>query len=122
MFREERRPDYLHMFRNFSPENFLRVFNAAGWVVGNTSSSIREGAFLGVPAVNIGHRQMGRERSDNVMDVGHNTDEIERAIRAQLAHGRYSRSTLYGDGRAGMRIASILGEIPMPPIQKSLVF
>ena len=46
-------------------------------------------------------------------------DEIERAIRIQIQHGRYERSTLFGDGRAGRRIADILAEARFR-IQKQL--
>lgn len=120
MFREHEQPNYLRLHRNFSVEDFARVMNAAGCVVGNTSSSLREGAFLGAPAVNIGNRQRGRERAANVIDVPHDADAIERAVRAQLANGRYARSTLYGDGQAAARIAEHLARVPLRPIQKTL--
>jgi UDP-hydrolysing UDP-N-acetyl-D-glucosamine 2-epimerase len=119
-FREQRNPQYLHMFRNFPPEDFLRVLNAAGCVVGNTSAGIREAAYLGVPSVNIGNRQFGRERAENVYDVPHDANAIESAIRFQLAKGRYAPSTLYGDGTAGRRITDILATIERPRQQKKL--
>lgn len=120
MLREHERPDYLHLYRNFSVEDFARVMNTAGCMVGNTSASLREGAFLGVPAVNIGTRQQGRERAENVIDAPHDPDKIEQAIRFQLSNGRYPRSTLYGDGKAAGRIAEHLATVPLKPIQKTL--
>lgn len=122
LFRELERPSYLHFVRNFAVEDYARVMKAAGCVVGNTSSSLREGAFLGAPAVNIGSRQQGRERAPNVMDVPYDADAIEAAIRAQLAHGPYPPSTLYGDGHAAVRIAEHLATVPLHPIQKSLTY
>ena len=62
------------------------------------------------PRVNIGTRQQGRERGHNVIDVGYDAGAIERAVRVQIQHGKYERSTLFGDGRAGARIADILAE------------
>lgn len=122
VFREQERPAYLHFYRNFSVEDFARVMNAAGCAVGNTSSSIREGSYLGTPAVNIGSRQHGRERAANVVDVPNEADAIEQAIRTQLAAGRYERSTLYGDGRAAERIAARLAAVPLKPVQKVLTY
>ena len=56
-FREVERPSWLRMHRNFTVEDYARLLNAASCIVGNSSSALREGAFLGTPAVNIGSRQ-----------------------------------------------------------------
>lgn len=77
-------------------------------LVGNSSSGIRECAFLGVPVVNIGTRQKGRARGANVIDVGHEARAIVEATRRQIAHGRYPSDPIYGDGRSGERIAAAL--------------
>jgi UDP-N-acetylglucosamine 2-epimerase len=94
---------------------------SCGCVVGNSSAPIREGAFLGVPAVNIGTRQRGRDRGANVLDAGYNRTDIVNAIRQQLTHGRYASDPLYGDGKAGGRIADLLARVPLS-VQKRLVF
>ena len=64
---------------------------------------------------------MGRDRGPNVIDVGYDRREVAAAIRRQLAHGRYPADHLYGDGRAGGRIADLLARVPLR-IQKRLVF
>jgi UDP-hydrolysing UDP-N-acetyl-D-glucosamine 2-epimerase len=120
-FREKRRPEYIRFYKNFPIETYIRLMLSCACVVGNSSAPIREGAFLGVPAVNIGTRQMGRDRGPNVIDVGYDRREIAAAIRRQLAHGRYPADHLYGDGRAGGRIADLLARVPLR-IQKRLVF
>ena len=61
---------YLHFYRNFSPEDYARLVNNSRCIVGNSSSGLREGAFLGVPCVNVGSRQSGRERAANVRLAG----------------------------------------------------
>lgn len=119
MFREKEKPDYMHFYRNFSPEDYARLINNSHCVVGNSSSGLREGAFLGVPCVNIGSRQRGRERAENVIDVPYNADAIEKAIQTQLKHGRYSCSDLFGNGMAGQKIADILAVHPLS-INKTL--
>lgn len=119
VFRERHRPDYMHFYRNFSPEDYARLINNAHCLVGNSSSGLREGAFLGVPCVNIGSRQRGRERASNVVDATYDAREIEAAILRQLDHGRYPRSLMFGDGSAGARITDVLAEVPLS-IEKRL--
>jgi UDP-hydrolysing UDP-N-acetyl-D-glucosamine 2-epimerase len=120
-FRESRKPEKMHFYINFAIEDYARLLNNAACLVGNSSSALREGAFLGVPAVNIGTRQSGREHGKNVVHVGYDSEAIEAAIRRQIAHGRYERSTLFGDGRAGQRIADLLSESDMR-VQKKLSY
>jgi UDP-hydrolysing UDP-N-acetyl-D-glucosamine 2-epimerase len=107
----------LRIFKHFTPEDFYRVLNAAEVAVGNSSSFIREGSYLGTPAVIVGSRQQGRERVKNVVEVSQNRDEIAEAIKRQLKRGRYPPSALFGDGNASERIAEILASIE-PAIQK----
>jgi UDP-hydrolysing UDP-N-acetyl-D-glucosamine 2-epimerase len=112
-FREQERPANIHFFKNMAPTDFLRLLYNSRCLVGNSSVGIRECSFLGVPVVNIGSRQAGRERGRNVLDVGYNRREIIDAIRNHMENGRYQPDRLYGDGRAGERIAQWLAETPL---------
>jgi UDP-hydrolysing UDP-N-acetyl-D-glucosamine 2-epimerase len=113
MFRE-RHPDALiHFFRGLEPMDFIRLVYNSRTVVGNSSVGIRECSYLGVPVVNIGTRQEGRERGVNVIDVDYSNDVIEDALRTQLTHGAYPKDELYGDGKAGKKIADLLAGIPL---------
>ena len=103
----------LHFFKNLPSDDYIRLMAKTAALVGNSSSAIREGAFIGTPAVNIGPRQEGRDRGSNVVDVGYDKDEIADAIRRQVEHGRYDPEPIYGDGSAGQRIADILAEEPL---------
>jgi len=120
-FREKRHPEYIRFYKNFPIETYVRLMLLCGCAVGNSSAPIREGAFLGVPAVNIGTRQSGRDRGPNVLDVGYDRREIVDGIRRQLAHGRFESDALYGDGRAGGRIADVLARATLT-VQKRLTF
>jgi UDP-hydrolysing UDP-N-acetyl-D-glucosamine 2-epimerase len=108
VFREHEQMQGLHLFRNMYPEDFLKLVNSSTCIVGNSSVAIRECSFLGVPAVNIGSRQQGRERGRNVLDVPHDRHAIRGAIEQHRAAGRPGRDELYGDGHAGQRIAASL--------------
>ena len=107
-FRETRDIRDTYFFKNLAPEDFLRLLDGASCLVGNSSVGIREAAFLGLPVVNVGTRQQGRDRAENVIDVDHDREAIVRAVQEQVGRGRYARSDLYGDGRAGERAAELL--------------
>jgi len=121
MFRESEEPDYIHFYKNFSPEDYVRLIANCVCQIGNSSSALREGSFLGVPAVNIGSRQSGRECGDNVLHVGYDAKEIEQAIQNQITHGAYNPSPIFGDGNAGEKIAEILATTVFK-IQKRLSY
>jgi UDP-hydrolysing UDP-N-acetyl-D-glucosamine 2-epimerase len=121
VFRERENPDNLHLFRNMFPEDFLRLLVHSTAIVGNSSVAIRECSFLGVPAVNVGTRQQGRERGANVIDVEHDRTAITDAIREHGTRGRPGADHLYGDGRAGQRIADCLATAPLT-IEKRLTY
>lgn len=120
-FREHYRHEYIRFYKNFSVETYVRLMMRCACMVGNSSAAIREGAFLGVPAVNIGTRQMGRERGRNVIDVDYDREQIVDAIQRQLHNGRYPSEHIYGDGHAGERIADILSCCPVQ-IQKRITY
>ena len=119
LFREHGEDLGFHFFRNLPPEMFIKVMAHCACMVGNSSAALREGAFLGVPAVNVGTRQRLRETGPNVLRVGHDSDEIADAIRQQMDHGTYPSDHLFGDGTAGVKIADVLATY-RPAIQKKL--
>lgn len=107
-FREAGNGKNIHYFRNMGPHDFLKLLYNSQVLVGNSSVGIRECGFLGIPTVNIGTRQGGRERGFNVVDVPHDRSAIQRAITQQLQIKRAKPSNVYGDGSAGKRIAELL--------------
>ena len=121
VFREMEQPDNFHLFRNMFPEDFLRLLKNSTAIVGNSSVALRECSFLGVSAVNIGSRQQGRERGQNVIDVDHDRDAITGAIQEHVKRGHSNADHLYGDGRAGIRIADCLASTQFK-IEKMLTY
>jgi UDP-N-acetylglucosamine 2-epimerase len=107
-FRETGDSRAFHFYKNFGPEDYLQLIYNSACLIGNSSSGIRESAFLGIPTVNIGGRQALRERGPNVVDVDYDSEAIESACRSQVSHGNYASSQLFGDGTAGEQIANIL--------------
>jgi UDP-hydrolysing UDP-N-acetyl-D-glucosamine 2-epimerase len=107
----EKNPNCKILFvRNFSVEDYARVLNNASCAIGNSSSFIREGSFLGTPSVIIGTRQNSREKGENVIEVNHDYNQIYDAVISQLNHGRYKSEKIFGDGSAGTKIANFLAK------------
>jgi len=120
-WRERGRDHKMRFFKNLPTALYIHLMSKTSCLVGNSSSGIREGAFVGTPCVNIGSRQNMRERGSNVLDAGHGRDEINSAIQKQLSHGRYAMEPIYGDGSAGPQIAAILSTCEVE-IQKRIQY
>jgi len=93
---------------------YLGLLTGAAALVGNSSSGIIEAPFLRVPAVNVGRRQDGRTRGDNVIDVPADSPAISAAIRQAVNptfRAALTGRSPYGDGHAAPRIiARIIAE------------
>lgn len=108
-FREKHNPENIHFFKNMIPEDFLRLLINSKGLIGNSSVGIRECAYLGVPVVNIGTRQNGRIRGQNVLDVTYDKAEIKAAITKNMNNTAAIQSDrVYGNGDSGKKIADIL--------------
>ena len=84
--------------------------------LGNSSSGIKETPAFGCPAVNIGSRQKGRLRGDNVLDVDYDERSIMEAVLHCLNNDNFravcrDAENPYYHGNAGTKIATILAEV-----------
>ena len=120
-WRERKQDDSMHFFKNLPIDVYVRLMRRTACLVGNSSSGIREGAFIGTPTVNIGSRQTARERGSNVADVEGGTSAILDTLNQQIAHGPYDSEPVYGDGTAGVQIADVLAEKTVE-IQKLITY
>jgi GDP/UDP-N,N'-diacetylbacillosamine 2-epimerase (hydrolysing) len=98
------------IFPTLPRRDFLDLLRSAEALLGNSSAGIIESVSLGVPVVNVGARQSGRERNPNVVDAPAERGAILKALERALADPEVrsavlSRRNLYGDGRAAERIA-----------------
>jgi UDP-hydrolysing UDP-N-acetyl-D-glucosamine 2-epimerase len=120
-FREHEDDSRLHFFKNLPTDDYVRLLARTACLVGNSSSAIREGSFIGTPAVNVGPRQTGRQRGSNVLDAGYDRGEIAAAVRRQVQHGAFESEPIYGDGHAGERIADVLSHVEVT-LQKRITY
>lgn len=107
VFREHNNLDHIHFFKNMEGRDFLKLLYNAKCIIGNSSVGIRECSYMGIPVVNIGSRQNGRDRGANVIDVDYNKEAIKNAINSSMTSER-KRDYTYGGGDAGQQIADVI--------------
>lgn len=93
---------------------FLGLLRDAAVLVGNSSSGIIEAASFGTMVVDVGRRQAGRERGDNVRNVPFQHDVIRRALEQVWNEGRvfrFSGRNVYGGAGTGQKIAHTLARL-----------
>ena len=112
-FRENYNPEYITFVKNLSPEKYLKTLFNSKCFVGNSSSGIREGSYLGIPYVNIGNRQLNREKGHNVIDTNYKEKEIIKAISKQLQTKKYKREFIYGRGNSSKIISDLLCKLKL---------
>ena len=107
------------MVANLGTEAYFALMRHAAAMVGNSSSGIIEAASFGLPVVNVGNRQRGREHGPNVIDVGYDSaeivDAVRHAVRPEFRQSIAGVQNLYGDGHAAGRIVDVLAGAEFGP-------
>ena len=99
-----RKNEKFYMVRHMPLEGFIHTIAHSCCMVGNSSAGIREAASFGVPVINIGSRQNGRERNGNVVDVECNHDKLSSELQ-RLMCSRFDKKNLYYQKDSAKRIA-----------------
>jgi GDP/UDP-N,N'-diacetylbacillosamine 2-epimerase (hydrolysing) len=101
--------------KNIPADDFVGLQAIGAALVGNSSAGLIEAPYFALPVVNVGDRQIGRERATNVIDApydaGQIRDAIGKAVRDQAF--RASLKTVqppFGDGTAYKKITDVLAE------------
>jgi UDP-N-acetylglucosamine 2-epimerase len=106
------------IFDNLPRPAFLGLLRDAAVLVGNSSSGIIEAASFGTPVIDVGPRQAGRERGENVTTVPFRQADIRRALAAIWSDGkplRFPKKNPYGRGDTARRIARVLAGVDLSP-------
>ncbi len=96
--REKHILENVRFIKNLAPEIFIDLAIGAKVMVGNSSFGVREASVIGLPVLNLGFRQFGRQRADNVLDVS-NPIDLNLCIK-NFASQQFIGSKIYGDGNA----------------------
>ena len=110
-FREKNDLNNMYFMKNMASNDFLKLLYNSKVLVCNSSVGIRECSFLGVPVVNIGSRQFGRQRGRNVIDTGYGPNDISKSIKVQLQKKKKYQDFIFGKGNSGKKIAEILSKV-----------
>lgn len=120
---------FLSTYKSIPRDEYISLLNKSDVLVGNSSSGLIEAPSLGLPVVNIGTRQRGREKGANVIDVDYDQDEIREAIEKCLFDEKFKQSVKdidnpYGDGKTAKRVTKILSSVKIDEglLQKKLEF
>jgi len=120
---------FIQIYQNIPHGEYLNLMKLASVIVGNSSSGIIEAPSFHLPAVNIGRRQEGRERTINVIDVDYNKEQIKKAIKKAIFDKKFREKVKkcknpYGDGKTGKRIVKILNKIKIDKklLQKKIAY
>jgi UDP-N-acetylglucosamine 2-epimerase (non-hydrolysing)/GDP/UDP-N,N'-diacetylbacillosamine 2-epimerase (hydrolysing) len=121
--------EFIRIFKNLRHVDYLSLMKSADVMVGNSSSGIIEAPSFGLPVVNIGTRQIGRQRGENVIDVDYNKDEIIKAIEIGLYDEIFRNKAgkgvnPYGTGQAGIKLTKNLENMDITPelLQKKIIY
>lgn len=121
-FREKNNNLKFSFHKNLPNKIYIHLMNTCYALVGNSSSGIREGAFIGTRVINIGTRQNTREQSSNVINVPNSSIEILNSLN-NLKNITKKSDTIYGSGNASEKIISFLkGLNKLPNIQKMIQY
>ena len=125
----EKELPFIQVHASLGRYRYHGLLNVASACLGNSSSGIKETPAFHCPCINIGSRQRGRLRADNVLDVGYSREEIRQAIDRCLHDEGFKSQVLtcpnpYGAGDAGPRIAEVLATIDLGPglVQKKMTY
>jgi UDP-N-acetylglucosamine 2-epimerase (non-hydrolysing)/GDP/UDP-N,N'-diacetylbacillosamine 2-epimerase (hydrolysing) len=106
-----------HVFVNLGAILYWSLLRHVDMLIGNSSSGIMETASFALPTVDIGLRQMGRERALNVLNAAPEASAILEKI-AEARSDAFRASLIgmenpYGDGRASQKIVQVLTSVPL---------
>ncbi|MBN2065809.1 MAG: UDP-N-acetylglucosamine 2-epimerase (hydrolyzing) [Candidatus Thermoplasmatota archaeon] len=124
----EKKP-HLHVIKNMPHREYLSLLKSVDVVIGNSSSGIIEAPSFNIPVINIGMRQQGRERSDNILDVEAKKDRLIAAIDTALHNDAFAKKVQhtknkFGRGDAAQQIINVLKTIPLDEtlIRKQIIY
>jgi len=109
---------FIKIVTNMPHVDYLSLMKISSVMIGNSSSAIIEAPSFKLPVINIGSRQEGRQRANNVIDVPYNRNLIVSAIKTAVSDENFLKrvevcKSPYGDGTAGKKIANILSDIEL---------
>lgn len=101
-------PKNISLIKNFGKYNYFSAIKASKLLLGNTSSAIIEAASFGKYVVNVGNRQLGRLRSNNVFDVHFDKKAIINVVNRIINEGHFKGVNKYYKPNTASKIINII--------------
>ena len=129
LIKKYKEKEYIHAFKNLPHEDYLGILKSADVMIGNSSSGIIESPSFKIPVINLGTRQNGRTRSENIIDIEPDKNKILNAIDFVFQNKDFSKKVRscknkFGDGTASRKIVEILKNLKIDDklIQKQITY
>lgn len=119
--REQKMLSKYKILKNLPLDLYIPLIKYTKCLIGNSSSAIRDGSFIGVPAVNVGSRQNKRLFSLNLINSNADENSIYAAIKKQYGK-KFKSSSMYGDGNSAKKIIKILKKLNKFDPQKKITY
>ncbi len=103
----------VRVFKHIPRKQFVNLLRNIDLLVGNSSMALLEGAFLKIPAISVGERNLNRINGGNVVFVKNDASEIREVAEKILFDKHFSArlkncKPVYGDGNASTRVLDYL--------------
>lgn len=109
------------IFPSIRFEFFMTLLKDCDFIIGNSSTGVREAPVFGIPSINIGSRQKGRSTIDSIFNVVEDKESILKSIR-HIIGLKFERNCEFGDGKSVNRFMNVLEESNIWTISLQKVF
>lgn len=99
------------VIENFGKVNYFSAMKYSDFLLGNTSSGIVEAASFRKYVVNVGNRQKGRARSQNVIDCAFEQREMVDAVKQVKKLGSFLGKNIYEKKNTSKNIVNVLKNV-----------
>ncbi len=119
-------PGRIYLTPSLGQLRYLSLLQYIDIVIGNSSSGLLEVPSFNKPTINIGDRQLGRQRAKSVIDCEDSTCAIFAAIHQALSDQFQQQLqevvNPYGDGHANERILAVLKQVELLGVDRKTFF
>jgi UDP-N-acetylglucosamine 2-epimerase (hydrolysing) len=88
-------------------EHFLTLLKNSFFIIGNSSSGVREAPYYGVPTINIGTRQINRANTKSILNIlTISKKKLEKSI-LKISGKNLKKIKLFGNGNSANKILNL---------------
>ena len=95
------------IFPSMRFEYFLSLLKNSSYIIGNSSTVVRETPVYGIPSINLGYRQKNRGNSNNIISCKIKQKSIFTMIK-KLSTINRRKQMIFGDGNSSKKFVKIL--------------